>query len=122
MRPDDVRPADIRLLLDQFADVPGTANNLLGALRAVSSWGLERGHFSQSITGSVKPYKSDGGHRPNSSENRYCHLNEINHLGGPASRAACCAKVSDPPASIRSDMARTLDSAELDSAKHVTHF
>jgi len=64
MSPDRVRPSDIRLLLDQFADVPGTGNNLLGALRAVSSWGLERGHFDHSITESVKPYKSDGGHRP----------------------------------------------------------
>jgi integrase len=64
MRPDDVRPADVRLLLDQFADVPGTGNNLLGALRALSSWGLERGHFAHAITESVKPYQSKGGHRP----------------------------------------------------------
>jgi hypothetical protein len=64
MRPDDMRAADVRLLLDQFSDVPGTGNNLLGALRAVSSWGLERGHFARSITESVKPFKSEGGHRP----------------------------------------------------------
>jgi len=64
MRPETVRPSDIRRLLDQFADVPGTGNNLLGTLRALSSWGLERGHFDHSITEAVKPYKSDGGHRP----------------------------------------------------------
>ncbi len=64
MLPANMRPKDIRILLDQFADVPGTANNLLGALRALSSWGLERGHFDHSITESVKPFKSDGGHRP----------------------------------------------------------
>jgi integrase len=59
-----VRPKDIRILLDQFSDVPGTGNNLLGLLRAVSSWGLERGHFEHSITEGVKPYKSKGGHKP----------------------------------------------------------
>lgn len=64
LRPEAIRPSDVRLLLDQFADVPGTGNNLLGVLRAVSSWGLERGHFAHSITESVRPYKSDGGHRP----------------------------------------------------------
>lgn len=64
MQPGNVRPSDIRVLLDQFADVPGTGNNLLGALRAVSSWGLERGHFDHSITESVKPFRSTGGHRP----------------------------------------------------------
>ena len=64
MRPETVRPSDIRRLLDQFADVPGTGNNLLGTLRALSSWGLERGHFDHSITEAVKPYKSDGGHKP----------------------------------------------------------
>lgn len=68
MRPDAVRPSDIRILLDQFADVPGTGNNLLGVLRAVSSWGLERGHFDHSITEAVKPFKSQGGHRPWTSE------------------------------------------------------
>jgi len=64
MRPETVRPSDIRRLLDQFSDVPGTGNNLLGTLRALSSWGLERGHFDHSITEAVKPYKSDGGHKP----------------------------------------------------------
>jgi integrase len=59
-----VWPSDIRVLLDQFSDIPGTGNNLLGALRAVSSWGLERGHFDHSITEAVKPFKSQVGHRP----------------------------------------------------------
>lgn len=54
----------VRALLDQLAPVPGTANNLLGLLRALSQWGLERGHFEQSITEGVKAYKSDGGHKP----------------------------------------------------------
>ena len=60
----DVLPSDIRNLLDQYADVPGSGNNVLGALRALSSWGVERGHFDHSITQSVKPYKSRGGHKP----------------------------------------------------------
>jgi integrase len=64
MEADTVRPHDIRLLLDQFVKVPGAGNNVLAALRAVSSWGLERGHFDRSFTQSVKPYKSDRGHKP----------------------------------------------------------
>ena len=59
-----VRPKHVRALLDQLAAVPGTANCVLGLLRALSSWGLERGHFPQSVTEGVKPYKSDGGHKP----------------------------------------------------------
>ncbi len=61
---DGLRPKHIRALLDTLASTPGTANNVLGLLRALSSWGLERGHFDQSITEGVKPYKSDGGHKP----------------------------------------------------------
>lgn len=64
MMADTVRPHDIRLLLDQFMRTPGTGNNILGALRACSAWGLERGYFDRSFTESVKPFKSDGGHRP----------------------------------------------------------
>jgi integrase len=64
MQPGNVRPADIRQFLDQFSDVPGTGNNLLAVLRAVSAWGLERGHFAHSITEAVKRYRSDGGHKP----------------------------------------------------------
>jgi hypothetical protein len=59
-----VRPKHVRALLDQLAAVPGTANCVLGLLRALSSWGLERGHFPQSVTEGVKPYKSNGGHKP----------------------------------------------------------
>ena len=59
-----VRPKHVRALLDELAGVPGTANCVLGLLRALSSWGLERGHFPHSITEGVKPYKSDGGHKP----------------------------------------------------------
>lgn len=64
MHPDSVRPADIRHLLDQFGDVPGTANNLLGTVRALSSWAVERGHLAHSVTESVKPFRSRGGHKP----------------------------------------------------------
>jgi integrase len=59
-----VRPKHVRALLDQLAPVPGTANCVLGLLRALSQWGLERGHFPQSLSEGVKPYKSDGGHKP----------------------------------------------------------
>jgi integrase len=59
-----VRPKHVRVLLNQLAAVPGTANNVLSLLRALSQRGLERGHFPQSLSEGVKPYKSDGGHKP----------------------------------------------------------
>jgi integrase len=59
-----LRPVHVRDLLDGLAGKPGVANNILGFLRALSAWGLERGHFEQSITEGVKPYKSSGGHKP----------------------------------------------------------
>lgn len=59
-----LRPKHVREALDTFADRPGTGNNFLGFLRAFGKWGIERGHFDQSITEGVKPYKSEGGHVP----------------------------------------------------------
>jgi integrase len=59
-----LRPVHVRQLLDGLAARPGTANNVLGVLRALSAWGLERGHFDASITEGVRPFKSAGGHKP----------------------------------------------------------
>jgi integrase len=84
-----VRPKHVRALLDELADVPGTANNVLGLLRALSQWGLERGHFQQSLTEGVKPYKSDGGHKPWSAAQ--CVAAE-KHLTGMVRRAYFLAR------------------------------
>jgi integrase len=84
-----VRPVHVRTLLDQFADRPGTANNLLGALRALSTWGLERDHFTQSITEGVKPFKASGGHKPWTAEQ--CAAAE-RHLTGMVRRAYFLAR------------------------------
>jgi hypothetical protein len=59
-----LRPVHVRALLDTLNHIPGSANNLLGLLRALSQWGLERGKFNASITEGVKPYKMKGGHKP----------------------------------------------------------
>lgn len=63
-----LRPVHVRQLLDGLAERPGTANNVLGVLRALSAWGVERGHLEGSLTGDVKAYKSGGGHKPWSPE------------------------------------------------------
>lgn len=65
-----LRPRHVRELLDTLAHIPGAANTLLGVLRALSKWGLERGHFDQSITEGVKPYKVEEGHKPWTAEQR----------------------------------------------------
>jgi hypothetical protein len=59
-----LRPVHVRTLLDEFADKPGTANNILGALWALNKWGRARGHFDQSVTEGVEPYKLKGGTSP----------------------------------------------------------
>lgn len=59
-----LRPMHTRALLDSLGHMPGAANTLLGVLRALSKWALERGHVDQSITEGVKPYKVEEGHKP----------------------------------------------------------
>jgi hypothetical protein len=59
-----LRPVHVRALLDELAKTPGTANTVLGTLRALSAWGRERDLFKHSITEGVKPYSKEGGHRP----------------------------------------------------------
>lgn len=61
---DQLRPVYVRTLLDELAETPGTANTVLGVLRALSAWGCARDHFPHSITHGVKPYAKDGGHKP----------------------------------------------------------
>lgn len=63
-----VRPVHVRALLDGMSDRTGTANTVLGVLRALSSWGRERDHFPHSLTDGVRPYAKPGGHRPWTSE------------------------------------------------------
>lgn len=61
---DGLRPVHVRELMDGLSDIPGTANMVLGTLRALSSWALARDHFPASITEGVKPYAQTGGHKP----------------------------------------------------------
>lgn len=59
-----IRPIHIRGIMDGLADTPSAANNFLGAMRALSSWGLSRGKFDQSLTEGIEPFETDGGHKP----------------------------------------------------------
>jgi integrase len=59
-----LRPFHVRALLDGLASTPGEANSVLATLKAVGKWALERGHIDALWAESVKPYKSEGGHRP----------------------------------------------------------
>jgi hypothetical protein len=86
---DGLRPHHVRQLLDTLAETPGIANNTLGFLRALSKWGLERGHFDHSVTEGVKPYKSDGGHKPWTAEQ--CAAAE-RHFTGMVRRAYFLAR------------------------------
>jgi integrase len=84
-----LRPKHLREMLDTMAHIPGAANSFLNVMRALSKWGLERGHFDQSITEGVKPYKLDTGHRPWTVEQ--CRAAE-QHLAGMVRRAYFLAR------------------------------
>lgn len=57
-------PPHVLELMDALGDVPGAANSVLAVLRAISTWGVLRRKFPQSITAGVKPYAATGGHKP----------------------------------------------------------
>jgi integrase len=59
-----LRPVHVQALMDELADKPGKANNVLGLLWALSKWGVKRDYFPHSITEGITPYRSDGGHKP----------------------------------------------------------
>jgi hypothetical protein len=64
MAAEGVRASMIRGVVEGLADKPGTADNFLGVMRALSEWAVVREHFPASITAGVKPYEKVGGHRP----------------------------------------------------------
>lgn len=59
-----VGPPAVMELIDGLGHIPGTANTVLGVLRALSSWGVVRKKFPSPITTGVKPYAKSGGHKP----------------------------------------------------------
>lgn len=61
---EQIGPHLIAGIVDGLGDTPGAANNFLGCMRALSSWGVVRRYFPHSITEGVKPYAARGGHKP----------------------------------------------------------
>lgn len=59
-----LRPVYVRELMDELAETPGKANNLLSAMRAFSKWALSRDKITQMLTTGLTPYDKDGGHKP----------------------------------------------------------
>lgn len=59
-----LRPNLIRETVEGMEDRPGAANNFLGAMRALSTWALARGHVPASFTEGVEPFDAQGGHKP----------------------------------------------------------
>lgn len=59
-----MRPSLVREIMEGLSDRPGAANNFLGTMRALSTWGIARDHFTQALTTGVEPYKKTGGHKP----------------------------------------------------------
>lgn len=84
---DGLRPVHVRHLMDTLAETPGRANTVLGAVRALSSWGRARDHFPASLTDGVKPFPKLGGHRPWTTE----QIAAIPALPAPLRRAVMLA-------------------------------
>lgn len=59
-----LRPVHVQAVMDGLASMPGKANNFLAAMRAFSTWARVRDQAEQSLTEGVKPYATDGGHKP----------------------------------------------------------
>src|SRR5262249_13883310 len=61
-----LRPAHAAAVMRELAQRPGSANNFLGTMRALSAWARLQPDaiIDRSLCEGVKPYKSDGGHRP----------------------------------------------------------
>src|SRR5262249_989893 len=59
-----LRPSHMREMMRSLADRPGTANNFLGTMRALSTWGVLNNHIDVPLCTGVKPYQATGGHKP----------------------------------------------------------
>jgi hypothetical protein len=71
-----LRPKHVLELMDQLANKPGTANNVLGFLQALSKWGVPRGHFDQPLATGITPYETQEGHKPwTGAQQQFARLN-----------------------------------------------
>ncbi len=61
---EQMRPSLIREVVEGLSSKPGAANNFLGVIRSVSTWGIAREHFSRSLAEGVEAYAKTGGHKP----------------------------------------------------------
>lgn len=68
----NLRPMHVQHAMDKMSDTPGAANNLLGAMQALSKWALRKGYIESSLTEGVEAYEKDGGHIPWTDEQIKC--------------------------------------------------
>lgn len=59
-----LQPKHVNAMMETLADKPGKANNVLGALRALSKWARLNDWIPASLTEGVEATTSDGGHKP----------------------------------------------------------
>lgn len=59
-----LRPAHVQAMMDSLASTPRKANNFLGVMRVLSSFGRRRDLIDQSLTEGVERYSVDSGHKP----------------------------------------------------------
>jgi len=62
--PSALMPHHVQAMLDHLSPTPGKANNFLAFMRALSAFARPRNLLTQVITEGVKPFATDGGHRP----------------------------------------------------------
>jgi integrase len=59
-----LRPIHVREQMKALADRPGTADNFLTSMQALSKWARTNDHIDQGFTEGVAKYGSSGGHKP----------------------------------------------------------
>lgn len=59
-----LQPKHVNAAMEKLAGMPGKANNLLGALRALSKWARLNDWIQSSLTEGVEAASKDGGHKP----------------------------------------------------------
>jgi hypothetical protein len=69
---ESLRPVYVQALMDNLAQTPGKANNVLDALRAMARWAVTRELLTRDPTQGVDHFERGEGHRPWTPEQLAC--------------------------------------------------
>jgi integrase len=59
-----LRPSHVLEMMRSLAETPGTANNFLSSMRALSGWAVLHNHIDMPLTKGIQLFEKKGGHQP----------------------------------------------------------